>query len=84
MADAAPNPRARIVLVREGYEVPFGAIDADEPCDMGLVDELCRLRLAAIRQGEMARLVDVQPELRELLTFAGVARLAGVEPLTER
>jgi hypothetical protein len=84
MADTAPTPRARIVLVREGYELPFGAIDAGEPCDMGLVDELCRLRLAAMRQGLTARLVDVEHELRELLTFAGVAHLAGVEPLTER
>jgi len=73
-------PRARVLLVQEGREVPFGAIDAGEPLDVALVDELCKLRLAAIRQGLVVRLVDVQLELHELLTFAGVAHLAGLEP----
>jgi hypothetical protein len=78
MADDGGSPRARIVLVREACEVPFGAIDADVPCDLQLVDELCRLRLAAIRQGLVVRLVDAQPELRDLLVFVGVAHLAGL------
>jgi hypothetical protein len=78
MTDVAP--RARILLVQEGREVPFGAIDAGEPLDLTLVDELCKLRLAAIRQGLAVRLVDVQRELHELLTFVGVAHLAGLEP----
>jgi hypothetical protein len=77
MTDVAP--RARILLVQEGREVPFGAIDAGEPLDLALVDELCKLRLAAIRQGLAVRLVDVQRELHELLTFVGIAHLAGLE-----
>jgi hypothetical protein len=80
MADADRAPRARIVLVREHHEVPFGTIDADERCDLGLVDELCRLRQAALRQGLVVRLVDVDDAVRELLTFVGVAHLAGLEP----
>jgi hypothetical protein len=72
-------PRARIVLVREACEVPFGVIDADVPCDMALVDELCRLRLAAMRQGLIVRLIDAQDELRQLLQFVGVAHLAGLD-----
>jgi hypothetical protein len=78
MTDVAP--RARILLVLEGREVPFGAIDAGEPLDLTLVDELCKLRLAAIRQGLAVRLVDVQRELHELLAFVGVAHLAGLDP----
>lgn len=39
------------------------------------VDELCRLALAAQRLGCQVRLVDVRPELRELLVAAGVEEL---------
>jgi hypothetical protein len=73
-------PRARIVLVREGAEVPFGAIDADAACDLDLVDELCRLRLAALRQGLEVRLVDADADLVGWLRFVGVAHLAGLDP----
>jgi hypothetical protein len=80
MAPTDRAPRARIVLDREGCAVPFGAIDADVACDLDLVDELCRMRLAARRQGLRVRLVDVDDELRAWLTFVGVAELAGVDP----
>jgi hypothetical protein len=84
MAPDPGAPRARIVLVNEGRDVPFGAVDADAACDLALVDELCRLRLAARRQGLVVRLVDVDDELRDWLTFVGVAELAGVQPAGAR
>jgi hypothetical protein len=59
--------------------LPFGAIDAGTVCDVGLVDELCRLRLAAMRQGLVVRLVEVDDELRAWLTFVGVAPLTGMD-----
>jgi hypothetical protein len=79
MTDVDPPPRARILLVRDGHDVPFGAIDAGTPCDLALVDELCRLRQAAIRQGLVVRLADADDELRDWLTFVGVATLAGLD-----
>jgi hypothetical protein len=80
MEDVDRAPRARIVIVHEGHEVPFGGIDADARCDLDLVDELCRLRQAAMRQGLVVRLVDADDELRAWLTFVGVAPLAGLDP----
>jgi hypothetical protein len=80
MAAPVRAPRALILLVREGREVPFGAIDAGEPCDLALVDELCRLRVSAIRQGLVVRLVEADGELTAWLRFVGVAHLAGLDP----
>ena len=43
--------------------------------DMAAVDELCRLALAANRLGCRVQLLDVEPDLRDLLEVAGVDHL---------
>ena len=45
---------------------------AQPKLDMEAVDELCRLALSAGRLGCRVVLVDVEPELRDLLELAGV------------
>lgn len=42
---------------------------------MAAVDELCRLALAAHRLGCRVQLLDVEPDLRDLLVLAGVDHL---------
>ena len=50
--------------------------------DLGLVDALARLHLAARRQGWTVNLAEVDPELDALLGFTGLAEvLGGVLPL---
>ena len=46
---------------------------ASSPCRLETIDELCRLALLAGRLGCRVLLVDVDPELRELLQLAGVS-----------
>jgi hypothetical protein len=48
--------------------------------DLGTVESLARLQLAARRCGVEVRLAHVPDELRELITFAGLAEVLGVEP----
>jgi hypothetical protein len=48
--------------------------------DLGTVDVLARLQLAARRSGLEFRLRDVPAELQELITFVGLADVLGVEP----
>ena len=48
--------------------------------DLGTVDALARLRLAARRSGLELRLGHVPDELRELITFVGLAEALGLEP----
>lgn len=42
---------------------------------MAAVDELCRLALTAHRLGCRVQLLDVEPDLRDLLVLAGVDHL---------
>ena len=48
--------------------------------DLGTVDALARLRLAARRSGLELRLRHVSDELLELITFVGLAEALGLEP----
>ena len=48
--------------------------------DAGTVDALARLQLTAKRSGYRLRLHNAPPELCELLHFAGLAEVLGVEP----
>ena len=71
---------ARVVVVGPGL-VPIaswtiGSDDhgPDRP-DLGAVDRLARLRLAARRWGLDLRLEDIGPELVELLVLAGLSDL---------
>jgi len=47
--------------------------------DLGDVDALARTQLHARREGGSIRLVEVAPELAELLEFVGLAREVGGE-----
>jgi hypothetical protein len=49
--------------------------------DLGTVDALARLRLAARRRGLELRLAHVPDELRELITFVGLSEALGLGPL---
>jgi anti-anti-sigma regulatory factor len=49
--------------------------------DIGTVDALARLQLAARRIGWELRLREVPRELRELIDLAGLNEVLGVEPL---
>jgi hypothetical protein len=48
--------------------------------DLRTVESLARLRLAARRSGVELRLTRVPDELRELITFLGLAEALGLEP----
>ena len=48
--------------------------------DLGTVDVLARLKLAAGRSGVEFRLREAPAELEELITFVGLAEVLGVEP----
>jgi hypothetical protein len=63
---------AEVVLVQPGHEVPLGPVGHDDRCHLGLVDDLARLQLAALRLGWSIRLRTVSPELAELLDLAGL------------
>ncbi|HEY9555225.1 MAG TPA: hypothetical protein VIR58_00740 [Acidimicrobiales bacterium] len=60
-----------IVLVQERHEVVLGP---DDPglCNLGLVDDLLRLQLAAKRFGWTIRLTDVRADVRELFELVGL------------
>jgi hypothetical protein len=51
--------------------------------DLGLVDALARLQLAARRSGYEVAVTDAPKELRELIELAGLWEVLGVEPLRE-
>ena len=53
----------------------LGLVRRSARCDLGLVDDLLRLRLAARRRDLDVALTAVEPPLRQLLVFVGVARL---------
>jgi hypothetical protein len=48
--------------------------------DLGTVESLARLQLAARRCGLDLRLTRVPAELEELITFVGLAEALGLEP----
>lgn len=66
--------------MRDGREVSLGWVGHGGPCDLGLVDDLARLQLAARRHGGSIRLRHTSGELAELLTLAGLADVLGTEP----
>jgi hypothetical protein len=48
--------------------------------DLGTVDELARLQLAAVRRGSRVRLLNATAELRRLLVLVGLDDVLGCEP----
>lgn len=69
--------RARAMLADSDADVVVCDVDSVTEADLGIIDALARLALAAHRLGRPVVLRDAAPELRELLAFAG---LAGVVP----
>ncbi len=72
MDPADERPRAVVVLVRDGAEVLLGPVHAPEQCDLGFVEGLLRVQLAARRFGWTIRLREVQPDLLELVELVGL------------
>lgn len=72
MAEPARIPRATIVVVIGGVEVPVGRISAAERCDLALVEDVLRLRLVAGRLGWSIELRDVDDHLAELVRLVGL------------
>jgi hypothetical protein len=70
--EAADRPRAVVVLLRDDREVLLGPVYAADRCDLGFVEGLLRVQLAARRFGWSIRLRDVQPALLELVEMVGL------------
>lgn len=78
MTQVESEPRAVIVLITDDRVIPIGRIGSTTPCDLGLIDWLLRLQLAASRLGWSIRLTETHPELRELVGFVGVTDRFGL------
>jgi hypothetical protein len=68
---------AVVVLVRDGREVATWPLVLAVPLDLGVVDELARLQLAARRRGCSIRLRDASDDLLGLLHLCGLATMLG-------
>jgi hypothetical protein len=73
MAAREHVPRAVVVLRQDGHDVVLGSVDRRDRCDLGLVDDLLRLQLAAERLGWSLRITQVRADLRELFELVGLA-----------
>jgi ABC-type transporter Mla MlaB component len=73
MAAHEQAPRAVVVLQQDGHDVVLGSVDRADRCDLGLVDDLLRLQLAAERFGWSLRITQVRADLRELFELVGLA-----------
>jgi hypothetical protein len=72
MEEADERPRAVVLLLRDGQEVLLGPVYGPDRCDLGFVEGLLRVQLAARRFGWSIRLTDVRPDLRELVDLVGL------------
>jgi hypothetical protein len=72
MDEADRGPRAVMVLLRDGQEVLLGPLYAPDRCDLGFVEGLLRVQLAARRFGWSIKLRNVQPDLLELVELVGL------------
>ena len=61
-----------MVLERDGEDVLLGPVYGTDRCDLGFVDDLLRVQLAARRFGWSIRLREVRSDLRELIELAGL------------
>ena len=62
-----------MVLLRDGQEVLLGPVYGPGRCDLGFVDGLLRVQLAARRFGWSIKLREVRPDLRELVELVGLS-----------
>lgn len=67
-----PRPRAVVLLVRDGEQVLLGPVYGPDRCDLGFVEGLLRVQLAARRYGWSIRLTEVRPDLLELVELVGL------------
>jgi hypothetical protein len=72
--------RAEVVLVRDGGELTRFPLLVRDAVDLGLVDQLARLQLAARRLGCAIQLRDACPELLDLLDLVGLRVEVGGKP----
>ena len=70
---------AIVVLLRAETELASWPLTVPDRHDLGVVDELARLQLAARRLGCSIRLRDVCSELSELLNLLGLAEAIGAD-----
>ena len=68
----ASEPRAVVLLLRDGQEVLLGPVYGPDRCDLGFVEGLLRVQLAARRFGWSIRLTEVRPDLLELVDLVGL------------
>ena len=66
-----------MVLHRDGEDVLLGPVYGPDRCDLGFVEDLLRVQLAARRFGWTIQLCDVQPDLRELIELVGLTTELG-------
>lgn len=71
MEDGA-GPRAVVVLRRGGDDVLLGPVYGPDRCDLGFVEDLLRVQLAARRLGWTIQLREVRADLRELIELVGL------------
>lgn len=65
MEEGDERPRAVVLLLRDGQEVLLGPVYGPDRCNLGFVEGLLRVQLAARRFGWLIRLTEVRPDLRE-------------------
>lgn len=71
-----PDPdraRAVVVLRRDDRDVLLGPVHGPDRCDLGFVEGLLRVQLAARRFGWSIRLTEVRPDLLELVELVGLS-----------
>jgi hypothetical protein len=61
-----------VVLVRDGRRVLLGPVYGPEHCDLGFVEGLLRVQLAARRFGWSIELTEVRADLLELVELMGL------------
>lgn len=60
------------MLLHDGREVLLGPVYGAGQCDLGFVDGLLRVQLAARRFGWAIKLREVRPDLHELVELVGL------------
>jgi STAS domain len=65
--------RVRHLLERSPAELIVCDVGAMDPPDGETVEAMARLQLTALRMGRRVRFLDASGELRELLSFSGLA-----------
>jgi hypothetical protein len=74
-----PDPITEVVLSRGDTEIARWPLECGERPDMGAVDDLARLQLAARRLGWSVRLRGAAAVVTELLDLAGLTEVVPAE-----